>query len=78
MADPMEVLAPNTLGTDMENRGVDELIQNRGLGVPELGANQQAQMQRGQPSNPKRDEHMHKLRVGKAREFGMPQERVGF
>ena len=78
MQDPMQVLAPNYMGDTLDNRGVDEISANYGLGVAEAQVtNQQAMEQREEASNPgmmMRD----KLRTAKAREFGRTKETVGF
>lgn len=75
--DPLDVLRPNYMGDTFGNRGVDEMIKNRGIGVKEaLATNPQAMAQRDEAgtSEGMRD----KLRTAKAREFGRTKETVGF
>ncbi len=77
MADPMDVLQPNYMGDSLNNLGVNELVQNRGVGVREaLAASPQAMAQREESSNPAMMKD--KLRTAKAREFGQTKETVGF
>jgi hypothetical protein len=71
---PMDVLAPNYLGETLDNRGVDELVRNRGHGVAE--SLPPAMQERETASNPAAQKD--KLRTAKAREFGMTKETVGF
>jgi hypothetical protein len=72
--DPMDVLAPNYLGDLLDNRGVDELVRNRGHGVAE--SMPPAMRDRDISTNPAAQKD--KLRTAKAREFGMTKETVGF
>ena len=77
MANPLESLMPNSLGNLLANTGVEELVQNRGLGVKEASqTNLQAMSQRSEKSNP--EAIKNKLRVAKAREFGLTKETIGF
>lgn len=69
MSDPTKVLEPNRLGDTVLNRGVESLVANYGFGVPEA---------QGKPETIGPDEHKHKTRVAKAREFGKKKEEVGF
>ena len=72
---PLEILAPNTLGSMLENRGVEELVQNRGLGVAEV-SRPPSMRDRDTPTAPSAEKD--RLRIAKAREFGMTKEEVGF
>jgi hypothetical protein len=74
MADPMKVLEQNYLGDSFKNRGLEELLSNRGIGVPEAKAKKKTQNEF--PSNP--SQSRDKLRTAKAREFGRTKEEVGF
>lgn len=71
----MTVLEPNSLGNILENRGLDELLINRGLGVSEISRPQvmQSKSRTVTPGGEK-----DRLRIAKAREFGMTKETVGF
>lgn len=77
-SDPMNVLAPNTMGDITTNRGINELIANTGLGVGELmrSVNPQAASDRAEMTNP--EAQKNKLRVAKARQYGMSKDEVGF
>jgi hypothetical protein len=72
--DPLEVLAPNSMGYDLENRGVDEMVMNRGLGVTE--AMPEGMTDRETSANPALAKD--RLRTAKAREFGKTKATVGF
>lgn len=75
--DPVEVLAPNNMGTMFANYGVGELVMNRGLGVAEAqNTNQRAMTQRAESANPQ--QQRDRMRIAKAREFGMKKTEVGF
>jgi len=70
---PMDVLMPNYMGDALKNLGVDDLTRNFGIGVAE--ANPEAARARMEAStNATKD----KLRNHKAREFGLPKDKVGF
>jgi hypothetical protein len=81
MADPMDVLAPNSLGDELENTGLAEIAQNRGLGVAQVPRANPLLPREETPGEPRgEDQHdpLNKLRVAKARQFGRPKEKVGF
>ena len=73
----LQVLEPNYMGNLYTNLGLDDIAKNRGFGVREaktgtsLGVAQQE-------SSKSSSQAKSKLRVAKAREFGKPQEEVGF
>lgn len=74
---PLDVLKPNYMGDLLINKGIEELVQNRGLGVEEVSqANRQAIVQRLESNNP--EVMKDRLRTAKAREFGKTKETVGF
>lgn len=74
---PLDVLAPNQLGILTENFGLEELVQNRGLGVEEVSpTNQQAAAQKSELSNPEMAKD--RLRTAAARQFGKTKKEVGF
>lgn len=74
---PLDILRPNYLGDILVNRGVDELTQNRGLGVNEVKkVNPQGMLQREESSNP--TVFKDKLRAAKAKQFRKTKETVGF
>lgn len=68
---PLDTLRPNYLPDSTKNYGIEELIQNKGLGVKEI--NQQA-FRFQEQQNPLIDN----LRTAKARQFGKTKETVGF
>lgn len=72
----MNVLAPNMMGENLTNRGVDELVANRGFGVTEIQnlANPQAAMDRGQTATPA--VLQNKRKIGLARQFGVTKDEV--
>jgi hypothetical protein len=74
----MNVLAPNQMGDVTANRGVNELVANIGLGVNELmrSVNPKAALDRGETANPETEKN--KLRVAKARQYGVTKDEVGF
>ncbi len=73
----LHILAPNYMGTLYDNHGLDEIAQNRGLGVREAkGGSSLAVAQ--QESSKSSSQAKNKLRVAKAREFGKPKEEIGF
>jgi len=77
----LDVLAPNYMGDQLSNIGVDELVKNRGFGVREaVTANSQATAQKDGNASPgsTQAKAMNDLRVAKAREFGKPKTQVGF
>ena len=77
MSRDLHILAPNYMGNLYTNRGLDEITQNRGFGVREAkGGMSMAVAQ--QKSSKSSSQAKSKLRVAKAREFGKPQEEVGF
>ena len=72
---PMEVLQPNTLGTEFANTGVENLNANVGWGVSEvMQSNPAAAMEVKEDTNPA----MSDLRRAKSREFGMTIPELGF
>lgn len=72
----MNVLAPNMMGENLTNRGVDELVANRGFGVTELqnSVNPQAAENRSQQVSP--SAMQNKRKVGLARQFGVTKDEV--
>lgn len=66
---PMYVLAPNYMGANFENSGVDSLIVNIGLGTDSYA---------NPALMPKQEEGNTKIRRAKAREFGRPMSNIGF
>lgn len=72
---PMEVLQPNYVGNMLENHGLEALTENRGLGVAEV-SRPAAMRDRETRTSPESEKN--RLRVAKAREFGMTKEEVGF
>jgi len=79
---PMDVLAPNYMGDELQNSGVERMLENRGvssetrnygLGVAEVDSKKPGAQGPG-AGGPRMD----KLRTHKAREFGMTKETVGF
>ena len=71
----MNVLAPNYMGSAMENSGVSGLRANFGYGVSEaIRTNMSTEGSHGKTANPQ----LAPLRRAKAREFGMTKEQVGF
>jgi len=68
MADHENILAPNSMGSINTNLGVDSISANYGFGVPEIQKAVSA----------KQEEFKERLRIAKAREFGMTKEKVGF
>jgi hypothetical protein len=75
MADPMTILQPNSMGDMLENTGLEEMLANRGLGVAEV-SRPAAMESKNTLTAPKAEKE--RLRVAKAREFGMTKETVGF
>ncbi len=68
---PMDVLAPNIMDPALQNRGIEAISANLGLGVPEtVQANPDAKREAEDESNPV----MTKLRRAKARETGTTME----
>lgn len=75
--EPIDILAPNRMGDSLMNRGVDQITQNRGLGVAEAGLTRPQGLEESEKANPAAGAK-NRLRVAKAREFGMAKEEVGF
>lgn len=72
---PLDVLRPNYTGNFFVNLGVDELMQNRGLGVKETQpVNLQAMSQRKESNDP--EVMKDKIRTAKAKEFRRPKETI--
>ena len=79
--DDLQLLAPNYMGDNLSNIGLDELVKNRGFGVREaMTANSQGMAQKDDDTAPGSTQAKAKndLRVAKAREFGRPKTQVGF
>jgi len=73
--DGYNLLAPNTMGSELANSGVRGLTANYGYGVAQATkANPQAEADQKSSVNPTMDA----LRTAKAREFGLNKETVGF
>lgn len=60
---PMDILAPNYIGNEMNNLGTEMLSANLGWGVPEA-----------KPKPPEDREEIKKVKRGAARQFGRPME----
>jgi len=70
---PMDVLQPNYMGDELKNLGGDDISRNYGIGVAEANpAAAAARLEKA--TNATKD----KLRNHKAREFGLPKDKVGF
>ena len=77
----LELLAPNYMGSLLDNTGLEEIAQNRGFGVREVTmGNSQGMAQKNDDTAPGSSQSKAKndLRVAKAREFGKPKTQVGF
>lgn len=72
---PMDVLAPNIMADQFENKGVEGLTVNQGWGVTETAqANPMASAEETKDANPT----ITSLRRAKAREMGRSMEEIGF
>jgi hypothetical protein len=65
---PEHVLHPNYMGGYLKNTGVESISANYGAGMQELK----------KKASKESDAELHKMRVRKAREFGVPMHEVGF
>lgn len=71
----LELLAPNYMGDNLANTGVEGLIANRGYGVSEV-----TNIAKANPDveTVKESTFTDNLRTQKAREFGLTKQTVGF
>lgn len=72
---PMDVLAPNHMGSLSQNTGVDSIIANTGLGAAEAtGVPLADEVRKGAAANPSLDPQ----RRAAARQYGTTMNKVGF
>lgn len=76
--DPVNILAPNYMGHDLANRGVESMVANQGLGVQEIQAQANSGAVERDVITSGSQMLVNKMRVAKAREFGKTKETVGF